>query len=535
MNERSKHDSFNLSGSVFLITSDGRTLNLPIPSESPCDPLNWSSKKRALALLSIGLYSYVGLVVTQGASLTAKGLAQEFPYEQTKPFTIESLITAPTLFMGIGAFLWVPLSCALGRRPVFVIAAVLMLLASLAAGVSKSYYQLLACVSVLGLTEGFSLSCALLMIIDLTFIHQRPSAIAMVWSVVGSFNLASLSSVPFITDHGMEWRRFFLYWSIPAGINCLTAFIFFPETYFKRPIVAFDGLTILQSATEKLTIYEDDALQDSDVSVYNKDLPSVPDRTPLRAFFAHFCLCRSTFASWKSMLLCYPQIAFCFFNPLIFWVVLNTAANFAGMMFIGATYAMVLGSPPYSLPSKLIINVNNTASVGSLIAWPLSGPLVCYILKRLSRRNKGVREAEHYLIGYILPVLAGALSTLIYGFAVHYKWHFAAFCLSYGLNAFSFSSISIANTLWVTEAFPRWAAPALVVVGGGSYIASFVMSIALVPWIAKQGYLLVGAELTVLQVVLGMVAVPAAFWGKGVRQRIHARWAERREGALRPL
>ena len=60
--------------------------------------------------------------------------------------------------MGLGAFIWIPLSLALGRRPVFVIAATLMFLSSLAAGFARSYYELLASVCVLGLTEGFSLS-----------------------------------------------------------------------------------------------------------------------------------------------------------------------------------------------------------------------------------------------------------------------------------------------------------------------------------------------------------------------------------------
>ena len=42
MNDRQKHDSFTLSGSVVLITADGRTVSLPLPSQSPYDPLNWN-------------------------------------------------------------------------------------------------------------------------------------------------------------------------------------------------------------------------------------------------------------------------------------------------------------------------------------------------------------------------------------------------------------------------------------------------------------------------------------------------------------
>ena len=66
------------SGSVFIITSDGKVLSLPIPSESRYDPLNWNSRKRALALVAVGVYSWIGLTLPQDAGLTMKGLEREF-------------------------------------------------------------------------------------------------------------------------------------------------------------------------------------------------------------------------------------------------------------------------------------------------------------------------------------------------------------------------------------------------------------------------------------------------------------------------
>lgn len=71
---------------------------------------------------------------------------------------IEALLTAPTLLSGIGTLFWVPLTLALGRRPPFITATILMLLASVGAGLSTRFWQLLACVSILGFTEGFALS-----------------------------------------------------------------------------------------------------------------------------------------------------------------------------------------------------------------------------------------------------------------------------------------------------------------------------------------------------------------------------------------
>jgi MFS family permease len=232
---------------------------------------------------------------------------------------------------------------------------------------------------------------------------------------------------------------------------------------------------------------------------------------------------------------CYLQILFCAVNPLVIWVIIATSFNFAGMMFIGATFATILSAPPYQLSSTEIPTVNVASGAGGLLGYCIAGYAFSKVLNRLSKRNGGVREAEHYLVGYIVPVLTGCTSTLLYGLAVHYKWHFIMYHVAYGLNGLSWVTLAIGNTLWVTEAFPRWAAPALTVVSGGCYFVSFSMTFALNPWIASHGHLLVGIELTVLQFVGGLIAVPIAFWGKSARQKIHGRWANERSGALRPL
>lgn len=367
------------------------------------------------------------------------------------------------------------------------------------------------------------------MLIDLTFIHQRPQAIAMVLSIAGFCGTSVVSSVPLITNSGIAWRHFYFYWAIPCGLSCILAFLLCPETYFKRPTAAFDGHLVAQSATEKIFIYED---QVDDFK--NKNLPDTPSQSAWLAITEWLRMPRATARGWKAMARCYPQILLCLLNPLIFWVALLNAVVFAGMMFIGETYASILSQEPYRLPNHLIVLVNFSAGVGSLLAWPASGPMVARLCKSFSRRNRGVREAEQYLVAFVLPVLAGVLSTLLYGLAVQHRWHFSLFYLSYGLNGFSFTGLAIANTLWVIGAFPRWAAPGLAIVGGGSYMGSFGLSAALIPWLRSQGPLRVGVQLSAFQLALGGVIVPLVFWGKTARQYIYSRWGKWEDGALRP-
>lgn len=75
---RRKHESYDLSGSIFLVTSSGKTLNLPVPSDSPTDPLNWGRCKTTGAIIAVALYSIVSLPVVQAASLVFHGILKEF-------------------------------------------------------------------------------------------------------------------------------------------------------------------------------------------------------------------------------------------------------------------------------------------------------------------------------------------------------------------------------------------------------------------------------------------------------------------------
>jgi MFS family permease len=369
----------------------------------------------------------------------------------------------------------------------------------------------------------------LLMTIDLTFIHQRPQAIATFWSVGAFFVLLVLSVVPRITNGWLNWRTFYIIFMIPCIIAVVLAFLFYPETYFLRPAVAFDGRVLVQSATEKVKIYAD-----WEEVPGGKALPDTPANCKWSATIKQLKIWGKTGSGWEAMWACYPQILLCMVNPLIFWVALLNAIVFGSMMSIGETYSITLSGAPYFLPNDTIALVNFGAAFGALLAWPAAGLMSSMISRRLAMSNRGVRDAEHFLPAFVVPILSGVASVTLYGLTIENKWHPVWVYIAYALNALSFYSLAVANTLWVTEAFPRWAAPALVVLGGWSYVASFGTSYAIFPWIKSQGYAAMNIEIAAMIFVVGGMIVPVSFWGKSLRQYIQGKWGMNEAGALRP-
>ncbi|KAK2608154.1 hypothetical protein N8I77_006782 [Diaporthe amygdali] len=535
---RSKRESMDIAGSVFLIASDGRLLSLPIPSESPSDPLNFERSRRLFIYATLLIHSSICMFAIQSPGNLYKAFLHTFTKEEMAPFSVETLSGSPTLMMGLSFFLWIPLSVAFGRRPIIIASALMMSVASFWAGFTNNYHQLLGAICVMGLAGGATLSTTILQLIDLTFIHERPLAIATFWCVGGGIPLLVLANLPLIVDVGKDYHSVYRGLAIPSIILLIVIFFFVPETYFLRPPVAFDGRVLVQSGTEKVRMYEEwwdvPGGDTRSIRAMENGLPNLTDLpvhtwrvTPLRIWKRSVCEPR---AAWAGFI----QIFLCMANPLVFWVTLLNAINFAGMMSIGIGFPVRMAEAPYHLPASAVSRVNFSAASGSFLALPAAFFMLNNVMKRLTLRNKGIRHAEFYLPAFVLPVVSGALSVFIYGFAARDKWHPAAYHVAYGLNAFSFASGSVVNTMWVTESLPQWAAAGIAVVGGVSYVASYGITAVLPMWNAAVGYVAVNSAIGVALLVVGLFAVPIAFWGKSVRQFISGRFSAYEGGALRP-
>lgn len=344
-----------------------------------------------------------------------------------------------------------------------------------------------------------------------------------------------------MTDTTHDWRNTFKVTSIPCGVIMILLFVFLPETYFRRPPIAFDGRILVQSGTEKVKIYEEwhEVPESYNVSTTMRAIENTMPRMedmPVRAtwWLNPLSIWKRSICEPKAALACLIQIFLCLANPLLFWVMLLNAINFSGMMSIGTGFPVVMAAAPYNLTTKAIAHVNFTAAGGTLLALPASYFMLNNITKRLTLRNKGVRHAEYYLPAFILPVLTGAASEFIYAFAAAHKLHQSLYHVAYGLNAFSYASGGICNTVWVTESLPQWAAPGIAVAGGVSYIVSWGVTAALPAWNVAWGVLGVNLAIGILITIVGLFAIPLAFWGKSVRQYISGRWGLYEGGALRP-
>ena len=80
------------------------------------------------------------------------------------------------LFMGVSNIFWVPLSNWAGRRPILLVATLLMTMSCMWAGLATSYESLLAARVFQGIGAGASETVAPAMVGDVYFLHERGRA-----------------------------------------------------------------------------------------------------------------------------------------------------------------------------------------------------------------------------------------------------------------------------------------------------------------------------------------------------------------------
>lgn len=140
------------------------------------------------SLIPIFLLEYAGLdpttirginfVAASGGKGTQLNPLAVIP-QGVKPPSLEEvsmLATIPLLTNGVASYLLVPLSIAIGRRPVLLLTAVLAWAGGLWAGLSTSLESHLAARAVMGLGAGAVEALIPLIVQDIVFIHQRAKA-----------------------------------------------------------------------------------------------------------------------------------------------------------------------------------------------------------------------------------------------------------------------------------------------------------------------------------------------------------------------
>ncbi|KAJ7118802.1 MFS multidrug transporter [Mycena epipterygia] len=201
---------------------------VPVPSDSPADPLNWPSWKKNVVLYIVSIHAMQGPFSAAIVIPSLQQLAAEFKISLNRATYIASI---QIICLGVMPLIWSPIASRIGRRPVYLISALVSAACALAGAYCHSYSTLLVARAFQSIFIASAQSVGASSVRDMFFAYQRGRKMGVwVLTVTIGPSLGPIIIGYLVQDKG--WRTAF-YLLAAIQLALFFAHLFFaPETLY---------------------------------------------------------------------------------------------------------------------------------------------------------------------------------------------------------------------------------------------------------------------------------------------------------------
>ncbi|KAI9870306.1 MAG: hypothetical protein M1830_004419, partial [Pleopsidium flavum] len=393
-----------------------------------------------------------------------------------KNFTQLALLTGYHLCgVGVAGFLFVASARVWGKRHLYLLGNILLIVSSAWGGASGHSYKSLLWARIL---QGVALAPFEALVNasvgDLYFVHERGKRMAL--SNLALFGGAFFTPVIVgkIT-HTLGWQWTFYFIAIFSGVLLPFVILFVPETAYRRAAYLntdFTGegdhhpkrhLETGHELSTEGTLPHWHSLSASGNASFEKqpaDMESryLTDREPHRiaqkVSFAKSLLPfngRKTDENFFKLLLRPVPL---FLHPAILWGCLIQGTLIGWTVLIGVVLAAIFLGPPLFFDEVKIGYMYTGAFIGAILGFALAGLLSDWSTKLMIRRNKGVYEPEFRIVLVIAQLVFGCAG--LYGFGItgnnvaRYGWFLPDFF--FALEVMGMVLGAVASALYIVDA-----------------------------------------------------------------------------------
>ncbi|KAK3637536.1 hypothetical protein LTR56_013539 [Elasticomyces elasticus] len=487
-------------GTMHLNTEE--LLLVPAPSSDPRDPLNLPRWRKILFVVLLSAFSSLGLSLVSGMGGLLGFYIPIYAPQGATYADITALMTYPTMMMGVGNLICMPLALAVGRRFIYLMSLVTMILGGLLAAYSQSYGWHLGARMVLGIAAGNSEALVPMMIQEIHFIHERSTY--LMWQAAMQLSITAvycLFASPIAGAIGPgNW--YILGVGLGAGV-LLLSIVWVPETRYTRALAAYGQEVETETPDDGKPKEEPKPMRVSERPAL--DFVTYPARTlrsDLRLFVGK--------PDWSEGLYALRNTFQVLLFPNVFWAFCLNGLTLGVNIALGTTYGTVLSSPPYNWSQNSVSYINAGQIVVSVIALPLLGNGSDWLIRWRARRNDGVHEPEVRLIPLVLPIIIGVASAVLYGQAAAHpeRFHWFAIVFAYAGYLFAFLGANIVGITLLLDSYPARAGPVLVVICAFRGFVSFGTSYGVAAFIEHAGYDGAFGAYAGLTGLLGLIGIP---------------------------
>lgn len=421
-------------------------------------------------------------------------------------------MTYPTLFMGIGNIIGMPIALAVGRRIVLLGSTVILVISAVLCACATNYERHLAARMILGLAAGQSEALVPLITSEIFFVHER-STFLMAQQLVQT----TLTAVWVLFAGPIAGRITPGWWyglgAILAGVQLIAAVLWLPETKYNRPLASFQESSVVNNSIESGTSGQ---IIPVTLCTHRPELDF--ENFAPRTFRSDLRLWVGT-PEWNKATQCLRHMFQLLFFPAVFWALLLNGLTLGVNIAIGTTYGSILTAPPYSWAQDSVSYANCGQIIVAFIGLPLLGQFSDKLIQWKARKNEGIHEPETRLIPLILPIVVGVFTAVLYGQGAQNpdKYHWFVYVWAVAAYFFAFIGANIVAITYLLDSYPARAGPILVIICAFRGIMSFGVSYGIAPFIEKSGYDGAFNTFGALTGALGLFGVIIYFFGKPLR------------------
>jgi MFS family permease len=523
----------HLNGTELISSGDGEIVLIPTPTNSPDDPLNWSTSRRYWHAFLILLITAFTAATSNDAGTAGNGMNAELG------ISWDAInIAAGVLFVGIGycTLLLSPAPFLYGRRISYIICLLFSIIGSIWLARVQTTQDNIWNQLFVGASESCAEAMAQLSLSDLFFQHRRGLVLGLYVLAVSIGTFMGPLVAGFITDSSvMGWRWVGWLGAIISGAMLVLFYFGLEETSFDRKHM-IQGLGVPSNSPRP--VEADSSLDEKKGTLVNQQSVSVDTGIDVeggakkgKTYFQRIALITPSptlvgtgFKQYLSRLWITLRV---FAFPAVLYSGLQWGAQDAWLTF----YLTVEEDNWYDAPwyySDAAVGIMNVPTlIGACIGCIYGGWFSDLFVTWMAKRNNNIFEAEQRL-WLMLPVaFIGPAGLMLFGIGSDKGWNWPWPYVGLGFIGFGWGCAGDLSMAYLMDAYPDMVLEGMVGVSVINNTIGCIFTFSAQYWLDAQSLSLVFIEIGILSFIFILTTVPMIYWGKACRK-----WTQRQYEAF---